>query len=158
MYYFIIKIFICYILIINLYSCTYISGIFGFNFKKPSITIDSIKLDNISYGSFQILVTFNILNENSYDLKIKDWTYNISINNDVFLDGKINKVFILKTKQLNQISLPLEISSESTIKLINLIFSKKNKKILINIAGKIFVTTVLGKLEVYYNQTTDLKI
>ncbi len=145
--------FVLFLIALFSYSC---------NLYKPVTTgkVSGIKLDKLSKESLRIKILIPVENPNSYKIKIKDYNFDLSLNN--YKLGKASsysKTSIAK-KSNKIVEFPVEIKFNGNLfsGVMALLSAFSKGKIKINAKGEIKVRALIVNKKIKINENNSVKI
>lgn len=79
-------------------------------FHLPEIKVNDIDVDSLNFKRAYILVHASLTNKNVFDIRLKDYAYEIQIENHEVLKGIIEGLTVLTAKNTTPLTVPLTLS------------------------------------------------
>ncbi|CAN5433300.1 hypothetical protein BH11BAC1_BH11BAC1_02920 [soil metagenome] len=79
-------------------------------FHLPVIKLNEIDIDSLDFKRAFIMVHASLTNKNIFDIKLKDYAFEIQIEDNEVLKGIIEGLTVLKAKNTTQLDIPLTLS------------------------------------------------
>jgi LEA14-like dessication related protein len=125
--------------------------------RLPAIREIKVKPDNINIHHFglkntEMKMAVNVINKNVFPIKIKDGTYNVKIEDDAEIEGKMQDMVNIPAKGTEKVTMMMKVKSGALPKLgWKILFRKKQTNFDLNFKG-----TVISENEMINNSTTKM--
>jgi LEA14-like dessication related protein len=93
----------------------------------PELKVERVEVDSLNFKRAAIMVHASIRNQNVFDLKFRDYLYELQIEDNELVKGVVNGLTVIKAKETTQLEIPVSISIKEVGKtLIDLVRKGKN--------------------------------
>ncbi|MEO8086027.1 MAG: LEA type 2 family protein [Bacteroidota bacterium] len=96
-------------------------------FHLPVIKVNEMDIDSLNFKRALIMVHASLTNKNVFDIKLKDYAFEIQIEDHEVLKGIIEGLTVLKAKNTTQLDIPLTLSFKEVRKTLFELLKKGSK-------------------------------
>ena len=80
----------------------------------PHLDLKKIEVDSLNVKRAYVVLHAEIKNDNVFDIKFKDYSYEFQIEDDDWVKGSVNELTVIKAKSTTELSVPARISFKET--------------------------------------------
>ena len=85
--------------------------------KKPTATIEEVKVAGMNFDSVDLELYLNIYNPNSYKLALSGYDYDVKLNNLDMIKGETSEGFHIPARSADIVRVPLSVGFKDIVKL-----------------------------------------
>jgi LEA14-like dessication related protein len=112
----------------------------------PDVNVEDIRVDSLNFKRADIILNAAIRNDNVFEIKIRDYSYEMQIEDHDLIKGKVKGVTTLKARGTTNISIPVTLSFKEFGKTLFELL-KKGKKVQYNLTLNLTIESEINMIK-----------